>query len=106
MAFPRSGRVDFEMLPINGTRRESRKRATKMNWEQVEGNWKQLARSVQERWGKLTGNDIQTLTGKKDDLVGKIQERYGIAKEDAERQADAWSYALRTAKNDKTQPVL
>jgi uncharacterized protein YjbJ (UPF0337 family) len=77
-----------------------------MNWDQVEGKWKQLTGSVQERWGKFTGDDIQSLTGKKDHLVAKIQERYGIAKEEAEKQADAWSHALRPAKSGKTLPVL
>ena len=71
-----------------------------MNWDQVEGMWKQFTGSAKERWGKLTDDDMQTLTGKKDNLVGKIQERYGIAREEAEKQADAWSDALKSAKND------
>jgi uncharacterized protein YjbJ (UPF0337 family) len=66
-----------------------------MNWDQVEGKWKQFTGSARERWGKLTDDDIQTLTGKKDHLVGKLQERYGIAAEEAEKQADAWSAALK-----------
>ena len=66
-----------------------------MNWDQIEGKWKQLTGSARERWGKLTDDDIQTLTGQKDHLVGKIQERYGIAKTEAEKQADAWSHALK-----------
>ena len=66
-----------------------------MNWDQIEGTWKQLSGSARERWGKFTDDDIQTLTGKKDHIVGKIQERYGIAKEEAEKQADAWSQALK-----------
>jgi len=66
-----------------------------MNWDQIEGKWKQLTGSARERWDKLTDDDIQTLTGRKDQLVGKIQERYGIAKSEAEKQADAWSQAAR-----------
>ena len=66
-----------------------------MNWDQIEGKWKQFTGSARERWGKLTDDDIQILTGKKDHLVGKIQERYGIAKAEAEKQADEWSLALR-----------
>jgi uncharacterized protein YjbJ (UPF0337 family) len=71
-----------------------------MNWDQIEGKWKQLTGSARERWGKLTDDDIQTLTGQKDHLVGKIQERYGIAKAEAEKQADAWSRALKETQPD------
>lgn len=66
-----------------------------MNWEQIEGKWKQFTGSAQEQWGKLTNDDVQTLTGQKDQLVGIIQERYGIAKEEAVKQADAWSATLK-----------
>jgi uncharacterized protein YjbJ (UPF0337 family) len=66
-----------------------------MNWDQIEGKWKQFTGSAQEHWGKLTNDDLQTLTGQKDHLVGKIQERYGIAKDEAEKQADAWSATLK-----------
>ncbi len=66
-----------------------------MNWDQIEGKWKQLTGAAREQWGKLTDNDVQTLTGKKDQLVGTIQERYGIAKAEAEAQAEAWSRALQ-----------
>jgi uncharacterized protein YjbJ (UPF0337 family) len=64
-----------------------------MNWDQIEGKWKQLKGSARQQWGKLTDDDFQTLTGQKDQLVGIIQERYGIAKAEAEKQADAWSHA-------------
>jgi len=70
-----------------------------MNWDQIEGKWKQFTGSARERWGKLTDDDIQTLTGKKDNLVGRIQERYGIAKEEAEKQAEDWSLALKEVKH-------
>jgi uncharacterized protein YjbJ (UPF0337 family) len=66
-----------------------------MNWDELEGKWKQFTGSARERWGKLTDNDIQTLTGKKDHLVGRIQERYGVATAEAEKQADEWSKALK-----------
>ena len=71
-----------------------------MNWDQIEGKWKQVTGSARERWGKLTDDDIQTLTGQKDNLVGKIQERYGIAKADAEKQADEWSHELKEAEHE------
>ena len=66
-----------------------------MNWDQIEGKWKQLTGSGRERWGKLTDNDWETIAGKKDQLVGRVQELYGIAKAEAEKQADEWSRALK-----------
>ena len=59
-----------------------------MNWDQVEGKWKQYSGKVQEKWGKLTDSDLQVIKGRRDQLIGKIQERYGIAKDEAERQVD------------------
>jgi uncharacterized protein YjbJ (UPF0337 family) len=67
-----------------------------MNWDQVEGNWKQFMGKAREKWGKLTDSDWQTVAGRKDQLVGRIQERYGYSKEQAEREADAWSRELET----------
>lgn len=61
-----------------------------MNSDQLEGKWKQVKGSVKQKWGKLTDDDIDVIAGKKDQLVGKLQERYGIAKEQAEKQADEW----------------
>ena len=62
-----------------------------MNWDQIEGKWKQLRGQAKEQWGKLTDDDLDTAAGRRDQLVGKVQEKYGIAKEEAERQVDAWS---------------
>lgn len=61
-----------------------------MNWDQLEGKWKQLIGQAKEQWGKLTDDDLETIAGRRDQLVGKLQERYGIAKEEAERQVDQW----------------
>ena len=66
-----------------------------MNWDQIEGKWKQVKGSARERWGKLTDDDWQTVAGKKDQLVGRIQERYGLAKEEAEKSAEEWSRSLK-----------
>jgi uncharacterized protein YjbJ (UPF0337 family) len=66
-----------------------------MNWEQVEGKWKQFTGSAKTRWGKLTDDDLTTLAGRKDQLAGVLQERYGIAKEEATRQIDDWSHTLK-----------
>lgn len=65
-----------------------------MNWDQVEGKWKQFTGSARERWGKLTNDDWEVIGGKKDHLIGRIQERYGIAKAEAEKQTDEWARAL------------
>jgi uncharacterized protein YjbJ (UPF0337 family) len=59
-----------------------------MNWDQIEGNWKQLSGKAKERWGKLTDDDLTRIAGKKDQLVGVIQERYGIKKEEAQKELD------------------
>jgi uncharacterized protein YjbJ (UPF0337 family) len=71
-----------------------------MNWDQIEGKWKQFTGSAQEHWGKLTDDDWKTIVGKKDQLVGRIQERYGVAKEEAEKQADEWSRAQKQSDLD------
>ena len=72
-----------------------------MNWDQIEGKWKQFTGSARERWGKLTDDDWQTIAGKKDQLIGRIQERYGLARAEAETQADEWSRALKQSEHDK-----
>jgi uncharacterized protein YjbJ (UPF0337 family) len=59
-----------------------------MNWDQIEGKWKQSAGVIKQKWGKLTDDDLTVIAGKKDQLVGKIQERYGIAREAARTQVD------------------
>jgi len=64
-----------------------------MNSDQFEGKWKQLKGSVKQRWGKFTDDDITKLSGKKDELIGKIQERYGITREQAQKEADEWAQA-------------
>jgi len=61
-----------------------------MNWDRIEGNWKQLKGKVREEWGDLTDDDYEHIAGKKDRLVGRLQERYGWAKDEAERRADAF----------------
>ena len=57
-----------------------------MNWDQVEGNWKQMSGVLAKKWGKLTGDDLAVAKGNMNILAGKLQERYGLAKEEAERQ--------------------
>jgi uncharacterized protein YjbJ (UPF0337 family) len=59
-----------------------------MNWDQVQGNWKQLKGRVQQQWGKLTDDDVDVIDGKRKELVGKVQERYGYAREKAEAEVE------------------
>ncbi|HEV7220009.1 MAG: CsbD family protein [Terriglobales bacterium] len=65
-----------------------------MNWDRIEGQWKQMKGSAKERWGKLTDDDLNVIGGKKDQLVGRVQERYGIAKDEAQTQVDEWNKTL------------
>ena len=62
-----------------------------MNRDQMEGNWLQFKGKVKEQWGKLTDNDLDVIAGKRDQLVGKIQERHGLTKEEAEKEVSAWN---------------
>ncbi|HZR83813.1 MAG TPA: CsbD family protein [Candidatus Binatia bacterium] len=65
-----------------------------MNWDQIEGKWKQFSGKVREKWGKLTDDDLTTIAGKRDSLLGKLQQRYGYAKDEAERQLDDFARGL------------
>ena len=57
-----------------------------MNWDRVEGNWTEFRGKVRERWGKLTDDDLDVIAGKREQLLGTIQQRYGAAKDDLERE--------------------
>jgi uncharacterized protein YjbJ (UPF0337 family) len=61
-----------------------------MNWSRIEGNWKQFKGKVREQWGELTDDDLDVAAGKRENLAGRIQERYGITKEEAEKKLDEW----------------
>ena len=73
-----------------------------MNSDQLQGKWKQIKGSVKERWGKLTDDDLNIIDGKHDQLVGKIQEKYGIAREAAQKQVDEWN-AVESQQSDLEQ---
>lgn len=64
-----------------------------MNEDTLKGNWKQFKGKVKEQWGKLTDDDLDVIDGKRDQLVGRIQERQGIAKEQAEKEVGDWEKA-------------
>jgi uncharacterized protein YjbJ (UPF0337 family) len=61
-----------------------------MNWDRIEGKWKQMKGSVKQQWGKLTDSDLEMIAGKRDKLIGKLQERYGIQKDEAQKRIDEW----------------
>jgi uncharacterized protein YjbJ (UPF0337 family) len=65
-----------------------------MNWDRIEGNWKMFKGKVKQQWGKLTDDDIDFIGGKKDELVGRVQNHYGIARDEAERQVDEFCTTL------------
>jgi uncharacterized protein YjbJ (UPF0337 family) len=73
---------------------ETYRKERAMNWDRVEGNWKQFTGKVKEKWGKLTDDDLTVINGKQDQLVGRIQERYGVAKDEAEKQVKTWAGGL------------
>jgi uncharacterized protein YjbJ (UPF0337 family) len=72
-----------------------------MNWDQIEGKWKQYTGKVKEKWGKLTDSDLEVIRGKRDQLVGKIQEHYGVAKEEAQRQVDEFARNFQSSEQDE-----
>jgi len=61
-----------------------------MNWQRLEGNWTLVKGIVKEQWGKLTHDQLEVVSGRRNQLVGSIQESYGVSKEDAEWQVDQW----------------
>jgi uncharacterized protein YjbJ (UPF0337 family) len=73
-----------------------------MNWEQVEGKWKQLRGQAKEKWGQITDDDFDIIRGQHQQLVGKIQERYGVAKEVAIQQADEFLASLNASDDEDT----
>ena len=67
-----------------------------MNWDRIEGNWKQISGNVKAQWGKLTDDDLAQIGGNREVLEGKLQERYGLAKDEVRKQVDSWSDKVRT----------
>jgi uncharacterized protein YjbJ (UPF0337 family) len=65
-----------------------------MNWDQIAGRWAQVKGEARRKWGKLTDDDMEVIAGSKDKFVGRVQERYGIAKEEAQKQIDDWFNSL------------
>jgi uncharacterized protein YjbJ (UPF0337 family) len=65
-----------------------------MNWDMIEGNWKQFKGQARQQWGKLTDDELEQIKGHREELVGRIQERYGIARDEADRQVRQWEGGL------------
>lgn len=68
-----------------------------MNSDIFEGNWKTVKGKIMEKWGKLTDDDLDVATGRRDQVVGKLQTHYGMAKEEAERQIKAFEVSYKSA---------
>ncbi|UXZ53342.1 CsbD family protein [Halomonas sp. 7T] len=65
-----------------------------MNWDQIEGNWKEVKGKARASWGELTDDELTQIGGKKDQLIGKLQQKYGLERDEAERRADDWANGL------------
>jgi len=62
-----------------------------MNWDQIEGSWTEMKGHIKEKWGELTDDELDQIAGKRDQMVGMLQRKYGYAKEQAEKELDTWS---------------
>jgi uncharacterized protein YjbJ (UPF0337 family) len=69
-----------------------------MNWDRIEGNWKQFKGNAKHEWDALTDEQLDTIAGKRDELVGRIQEAYGMSKEETEKQIADWQSRQQDAK--------
>ena len=70
-----------------------------MNWDRIEGNWKQFSGKVRQQWGKLTDDDLDLIDGRREELSGRIQEVYGVSKDEAERQIERFSGSLDSGRS-------
>jgi uncharacterized protein YjbJ (UPF0337 family) len=66
-----------------------------MNWDRIEGNWKQFKGAARSQWGKLTDDQLDVVAGKRDLLLGRIQEAYGITKDETEKQLADWQRRIQ-----------
>ncbi len=70
-------------------------------WDRIEGSWKEMTGKVKEQWGKLTDDDLTVVAGKRDQLAGKIQERYGYAKDKADQEISAFETRMKEDRSFK-----
>jgi uncharacterized protein YjbJ (UPF0337 family) len=99
---PKPIEVNTNVVRIVVTK-EERKKEDAVNWEQTKGKWNQTKGAVKKQWGKLTDDDLTIIAGQRDQLVGKIQERYGIAKEEADKQVKTWE-SMKVNEPEDVQP--
>jgi uncharacterized protein YjbJ (UPF0337 family) len=76
-----------------------------MNWDTIEGNWKQFKGNALQQWGKLTGDQLDVIAGKRDLLLGKIQETYGITKDETEKQLSEWAKRMQEPNDATVKPA-
>jgi uncharacterized protein YjbJ (UPF0337 family) len=75
-----------------------------MNWDQVEGKWKQMKGSMRQKWGQLTDSDFEQIAGNRDKFLGRLQERYGYTRDRAEKELEEWqktAHAEQEAEREK-----
>jgi uncharacterized protein YjbJ (UPF0337 family) len=84
------GGVTAPRAAVEAMSKDTEAKEATMDWNRIEGNWKQVKGKVKEQWGKLTDDDLDRIAGRRDQLEGKIQERYGIAKDQARKDIDDW----------------
>jgi uncharacterized protein YjbJ (UPF0337 family) len=83
----------MSLLPVEMSSQGKRRR--RMDWNRVEGNWKQFKGAAKEKWGKLTDDDLNVIEGRREQLEGKLQQRYGFAKDQIHKDVDDWFKSLR-----------
>jgi len=66
-----------------------------MNWDQIEGRWKEFKGKAQQQWGKLTKDDLDVIEGRREELLGKVQHAYGVTREEAEKQVTNWERTIQ-----------
>jgi uncharacterized protein YjbJ (UPF0337 family) len=79
--------------------------ALNMNWTQIEGRWQSLSGQLKSQWAKLTDDDVANIAGKREQLLGKLQERYGVLKDEADKQIDKWIALLKPEPSVAVEPA-
>ena len=74
-----------------------------MNWDQIEGRWREFRGTVRSKWGKLTDDDLDTIGGKREVFLGRLQQRYGMQRDQAERELDSWLKSMSWSKDEQRE---